>query len=211
MKAHTALINETRGLLHEYGLVVPPGALTFRTHVLATLAANEAKLTSMSQALFQQLEEELAAIEERLARYDAQLTRLARSHPVCQRLMTIPGLGELTATALVAAVSDAAQFKNGRQFAAWLGLVPRQHSRGGKSRLLGISKRGDMYLRTLLVHGARSCLRWVDRQRDRRSQWARSLLERQGWNRAAVALAHKNARVAWVLLRTDQVYCAANV
>jgi transposase len=165
----------------------------------------------LSQALFQQLEEELAAIEERLARYDAQLTRLARSHPVCQRLMTIPGLGELTATALVAAVSDAAQFKNGRQFAAWLGLVPRQHSRGGKSRLLGISKRGDMYLRTLLVHGARSCLRWVDRQRDRRSQWARSLLERQGWNRAAVALAHKNARVAWVLLRTDQVYCAANV
>ncbi len=211
MKAPTALINETRGLLHDYGLVVPPGAMTFRQHWLATLAANEAKLTPMSQVLCQQLAQELAAIEERLARYDAQLTRLARGHPVCQRLMTIPGLGELTATALVAAVSDAAPFKHGRQFAAWLGLVPRQHSSGGKSRLLGISKRGDMYLRTLLVHGARSCLRWVDRQRDRRSQWARSLLERRGWNRAAVALANKNARVAWVLLRTEQVYCAANV
>ena len=208
LKARTALIHEARGLLLEYGIVVPPGALTFRKHLLATLAANDAKLTPMSRVLFQQLAEELAALEDRLTRSDTQLTQLARHHPVCQRLMTIPGLGELTATALVAAVSDAAQFKNGRQFAAWLGLVPRQHRSGGKARLLGISKRGDRYLRTLLVHGARSCLRWVDRQRDRRSQWARSLLERRGWNRAAVALANKNARVAWVLLRTDQVYCA---
>jgi transposase len=134
---------------------------------------------------------------------------VAQTHPVCQRLMTIPGLGELTATALVAAVSDAAQFKNGRQFAAWLGLVPRQHSTGGKERLLGISKRGDSYLRKLLVHGARSCLRWVDRKRDRRSQWLQALLERRGWNRAAVALANKNARVAWVLLSTEQVYRTA--
>jgi transposase len=211
MKARTALINETRGLLHEYGIVVPPRALTFRRQLLATLAANEAKLTPMSEKLFPQLEEELAEVEGRLACYEAQLTRLARSHPVCQRLMTIPGLGELTATVLVSAVSDAAQFKNGRQFAAWLGLVPRQHSTGGKSRLLGISKRGDRYLRTLLVHGARSCLRWVDRQHDRRTQWARSLLERRNWNRAAVALTNKNARVAWVLLQTDQVYYAARV
>ena len=123
--------------------------------------------------------------------------------------MTIPGLGELTATALVAAVSDAAQFKNGRQFAAWLGLVPRQHSTGGKSRLLGISKHGDRDLRKLLVHGARSCLRWIDRQHDRRSQWVRSVMERRGWNRATVALANQNARVAWVLMGTEQVYRAA--
>ena len=130
-------------------------------------------------------------------------------HRVRERLMTIPGLGELTATALVAAVSEAAQFKNGRQFAAWLGLVPRQHSTGGKARLLGISKHGDSYLRKLLVHGARSCLRWVGRKCDRRSQWVRSLMERRGWNRAAVALANKNARVAWVLLSTEQVYRTA--
>jgi transposase len=211
LKARTALMNETRGLLHDYGLVVPPGALTFRQHVLATVAANEAKLTPMSQALFQQLEEELAAIEERLARDDAQLTRWARRHPGCQRLMTLPGLGEVTATARVAAVSDAAPCNNGRQFAAWLGWVPRQHRSGGQSRLLGISKRGDMSRRTRLVHGARSGLRWVDRQRDRRSPWARALLERRGWNRAAVALATKKARVAGVLLRTDQVDGAANV
>jgi transposase len=210
MKARTALINETRGLLHEYGIVVPKGAATFRKHVLEKLATEAAKLTPHSLALFQQLLEELAAaLEARVATYDAQLAQVAQTHPVCQRLLTIPGLGELTATALVAAVSDAAQFKNGRQFAAWLGLVPRQHSTGGKPRLLGISKHGDSYLRKLLVHGARSCLRWVGRKRDRRSQWIRALLERRGWNRAAVALANKNARVAWVLLCTEQVYQAA--
>jgi transposase len=208
MKARTALINETRGLLHEYGLVVPQGAATFRKHALEKLATAEAKanLTPHSLALFQQLLEELGMLDARVATYDAQLAQVAQTHPVCQRLMTIPGLGELTATALVAAVSDAAEFKNGRQFAAWLGLVPRQHSTGGKERLLGISKRGDSYLRTLLVHGARSCLRWVGRKRDRRSQWVQALMERRGWNRAAVALANKNARVAWVVLSTEQVY-----
>ena len=209
MKARTALINETRGLLLEYGIVVPQGAATFRKHVLETLVTEKAKLTPQSLALFQQLLEELAALDAREATYDTQLAQVAQTHPVCPRLMTIPGLGELTATALVAAVSDATQFKNGRQCAAWLGLVPRQHSTGGKERLLGISKRGDSSLRTLLVHGARSCLRWVGRKRDRRSQWAQSLMERRGWNRAAVALANKHARVAWVLLGTEQVYQTA--
>lgn len=209
MKARTALINETRGLLHEYGIVVPQGAATFGKRVLEKLASEEAKLTPQSLALFEQLLEELEALEKRVATYDAKLAQVAKTHPVCQRLMTIPGLGELTATALVAAVSDATQFKNGRQFAAWLGLVPRQHSTGGKSCLLGISKRGDRYLRKLLVHGARSCLRWVHLKRDRQSQWVRAVLERRGWNRAAVALANKNARVAWVLMGTEQVYRAA--
>jgi transposase len=206
MKARTALINETRGLLHEYGILVPKGAATFRKHVLEKLATEAAKLTPHSLALFQQLLEELTALEARVATYDTQLAQVAQTHPVCQRLLTIPGLGELTVTALVAAVGDAAQFKNGRQFAAWLGLVPRQQSTGGKPRLLGISKHGDSYLRKLLVHGARSCLRWVGRKGDRRSQWLRSLMERRGWNRAAVALANKNARVAWVLMHTEQSY-----
>ena len=209
MKARTALINETRGLLHEYGIIVPQGAATFRTHVLEKLATEDAKLTPLSQALCRQLREELGTLAARVAPYDAPLAQVAQTHPVCQRLLTIPGLGELTATALVAAVSDATQCKNGRQFAAWLGLVPRQQSTGGKPRLLGISKHGDSYLRKLLVHGARSCLRWVGRKCDRRSQWVRLLMERRGWNRAAVALANKNARVAWHLMCTEQVYRTA--
>lgn len=120
--------------------------------------------------------------------------------------MTIPGIGPLTATALVAAVSDAAHFKNGRQFAAWVGLVPQQHSTGGKPRLLEISKRGDMYLRKLRVHGARATLRWIGLKTDRRSKWLPGLIERRGKNKGAVALANKNARIVWVLLTTDQVY-----
>ncbi len=118
--------------------------------------------------------------------------------------MTIPGIGPLTATALVATVSDASAVKNGRQCAALLGLVPRQHATGGKERLLGISKRGDSSLRKLLVHGARTTIRWVGRQTDRRSQWIRPLVERRGTNRTAVAVANKNARIVWALLTSHQ-------
>ena len=142
----------------------------------------------------------------KFAYYQEQLATLAQTHPECQRLMTIPGIGPLTATALVAAVSDASAFTNGRQFAAWLGLVPRQHTTGGKERLLGISKRGDTYLRKLLVHGARATIRWVGRKTDRRSQWIRQLVERRGKNRTAVAVANKNARIVWALLTSHQDY-----
>ena len=184
---------------------MPQGAATFLQHVLEKLTTEAATLTPHSLALFRQLLEELAALASRVATYDAPLAQVAQTHPVCQRLMTIPGLGALTAPALVAAVSDATQCNNGRRFAAWLGLVPRQHSTGGTSRLLGISTQGASSLRKLLVHGARSCLRWVGRKRDRRSQWVQSLMERRGWNKAAVALANKNARGAWALMGTEQV------
>jgi len=147
-------------------------------------------------------------VDKRLAFYNEKIAAIAAAHPVCQRLETIPGIGPLTATALVAAVSDATHFKNGRQFAAWVGLVPRQHPTGGKTRLLGISKRGDVYLRTLLVHGARATLRWIGLKTDRRSKWVRDLIERRGKNKAAVALANKNARIAWVLLNGNETYVA---
>jgi transposase len=206
IKARTALINEIRGLLGEYGIVLPQGVTKFRQGLLPKLEQEQAKLTTLGRDLFQQLYEEWLALKERLAYYNGQLEAICQAHPVCQRLLTIPGIGPLTATALVAAVNDATHFKNGRQFAAWLGLVPRQHSTAGKPRLLGISKRGDRYLRKLLVHGARATLRWVKHKHDRRSQWIRALIERRGTNRAVVALANKNARIAWVLLTTDQVY-----
>ncbi len=120
--------------------------------------------------------------------------------------MTIPGIGPITATALIAAVGNVGVFKNGRQFAAWLGLVPKQHSTGGQTRLLGISKRGDSYVRKRLIHGARATLRWVELRTDSRSQWLRGLLKRRGWNRTAVAVANKTARIVWALLSRGGVY-----
>jgi transposase len=206
VKARTALINEIRGWLSEYGIILPQGVTKFRQGLLPMLEKEQAKLTTLGREIFRQLYAEWLAVEERLAHYNARLEAICQAHPVCQRLLTIPGIGPLTATALVAAVTEATHFKNGRQLAAWLGLVPRQHSPGGKPRLLGISKRGDRYLRKLLVHGARATLRWIKLKSDRRSQWVRALIERRGTNRAVVALANKNARIAWVLLTTDQVY-----
>src|SRR5215510_7298199 len=206
MGERTALVNEVHGLMHEYGIVIPKGVSKFRQAVVGKLEAEKDKLTPLSQEMFWQLVEEFAALEAQLAYYQEKLDTLAQTHPECQRLMTIPGIDPLTATALVAAVSDASAFKNGRQFAAWLGLVPRQHTTGGKERLLGISKRGDTSLRKLLVHGARATIRWVDRKTDRRSQWIRQLVERRGKNRTAVAVANKNARIVWALLTSHQDY-----
>lgn len=202
----TALVNEVHGLMHEYGIVIPKGVTKFRQVVVDKLESEKDKLTALSQELFWQLVEEFVALEERLTSYQEKLESLAKTHPECQRLMTIPGLGPITATALVAAVGDVGVFKNGRQFAAWLGLVPKQHSTGGQTHLLGISKRGDSYLRKLLIHGARATLRWVKLKTDGRSQWIQGLLERRGWNRTAVAVANKNARIVWALLSRGGVY-----
>jgi transposase len=208
--ARTALVNEMRGLLAEYGIVLPQGLAKFRQALISTLEAEHMKLTPLGQELFHKLFGELGKLDAELAYYQDKLEALAQAHPVCQRLLTIPGIGPLTATALMAAVGDAGVFKNGRQFAAWLGLVPKQYSTGGQTRLLGISKRGDSYIRKLLIHGARATLRWARTKADRRSQWIRGLLDRRGWNRTAVAVANKNARIVWALLSRGGVY-EANV
>ena len=206
IKARTALVNEIRGLLSEYGIVWPQSIAKFRAMIVEKLDDHQAKLTALGTEVFQHLYEEFLALEKRLAYYDEKLTAMGQAHPACQRLQTIPGIGPVTATALIAAIGDVTQFKNGRQLAAWLGLVPREHSTGGKARLLGISKGGDRYLRKLLVHGARATLRWVDTKCDDRSQWLRALIARRGKNRAAVALANKNARMVWALLAYNQEY-----
>jgi transposase len=172
------LVNEMRGLLHEYGIVLPQGMSKFRTSVVSKLQEEQRKLTALSTEVFWRLYDEFLALETRLAYYDEKLTAIGRAHPECRRLQTIPGIGPVTAPALIAAISQVTQFKNGRQLAAWLGLVPREHSTGGTPRLLGISTRGDRYLRKLLVHGARATLRWVDTKCDDRSQWLRALIAR---------------------------------
>jgi transposase len=157
-------------------------------------------LPALAAELFRDLYEELLQLEQRIDAYDRKIERLYRANPVCQRLGQQEGIGALTATAFVATVAHAAQFKNGRQCAAWLGLVPKQDSTGGKTRLLGISKRGDAYLRTLLVHGARSAMRLTAKRSDSKSRWVEQLRKRRGENIAAVALAAKHARILWALM-----------
>jgi transposase len=206
MGARTALVNEIRGLLAEYGIVLPTGINAFRNALAEKLEAEQGKLTPLSQELFGKLCAEFKKVEAEVAYDDEKLQTLATAHPESQRLLTIPGIGPITATALIAAVGDVGGFTNGRQLAAWLGLVPKQHSTGGQTRLLGISKRGDSYLRKLLIHGARATLRWARTQTDSRSQWIRGLLERRGWNRTAVAVANKNARIVWAVLSRGGVY-----
>jgi transposase len=142
--ARTALIHDIRGLLSEYGIVMPQGVAPFRQRLTRTIEEAADPLTTRSQEMFTHLRDEFVGLEQQLTYYNEQLDALAHTPPECQRLMTIPGIGRLTATALVAAVSDATAFKNGRQCAAWLGLVPRQHSTGGEEYLLGISKRGNV-------------------------------------------------------------------
>ena len=159
------------------------------------------------------MQKELPGLAEKLEDFDRQIAAFAKKDPTCHRLMTIPGIGVLTATILIAMVGDPFRFKNGRHFAAYLGLVPQQHSSGGKNVLLGISKQGDTYLRTLLIHGGRAMVRSVQRlasggqELRGRNAWIADLLLRRGYNRTAVAVANKNARVIWVLLTKNAAVC----
>jgi len=201
MAERTALLNQIRGLLGEFGLVLPQGANHVRSKLPALLdEAGGDTLPALAVELFRDLYEELVQLEQRIDGCDRRVERLYRANPVCQRLGQQEGIGALTATAFVATVAHAAQFKNGRQCAAWLGLVPKQDSSGGKTRLLGISKRGDPYLRTLLVHGARSAMRLTAKRNDPKSRWVEQLRKRRGENIAAVALAAKHARILWALM-----------
>lgn len=160
----------------------------------------------LGQELCQRLFDTLVQLEAEGAYDEAKLLAIAEGHPECQRLVTRPGIGPLTAPTLIAAVSNGGGFSNGRQFAAWLGVVPKQYATGGETRLLGISKRGERSLRKLLIHGARATLRWAQTQADRRSQWIRGLLERRGWNRTAVAVVNKHARIVGALWSGGGVY-----
>jgi transposase len=198
----TALINEIRGLLLEYGVVCAKGVTRFLIWLRDEFAAHIAAFSPMAQETFHALRDEFRALDARLNAFDRRIKTVFKAHPVCQQLATIPGVGALVATAIVASVCEPHRFKNGRQFAAYLGLVPRQHSTGGKPKLLGISKAGNRYLRTLLVHGARSIIYHHRAKEDPRSRWVTKLVERRGFHKANIALANQNARVVWKLLTT---------
>ena len=201
------LVNQVRGLLGEHGIVVAKDIGNLRRALARIVGDDEDRvLNPLVRALMTELREELTELDARIAGYDRKIRELYRNSEICQRLGKVEGIGPVTATALVAAVGDRSSFKNGRQFAAWLGLVPKQRSSGGRARLFGISKRGDRYLRTLLIHGARSALGRVRDKQDPRSLWLGRMRQRRHPNIVAVALANKNARIAWSLLTNDTVY-----
>ena len=209
VKARTALVNQIRGLLSEYGVVLAPGIGHVREGVPGIVEDGELDLPPMFRDLLRQLYIYLCQLDNQVASIEQPLKAWHRDSDDSQRIVQIPGIGWLTATALVASIGDAKSFKNGRQLAAWLGLVPRQHSSGGKPRMLGISKRGDVYLRTLLIHGARAAMRFVDRDRTATGQWLRDVGKRRPKNVVVVARANKHARIVWALLAHQRDYTAS--
>jgi transposase len=205
-----ALINQARSLLLEYGLDIPQSVTQFRKNVPIILEDASNELTDLMRATVWDLYEEYLLIEKRKEKYDVELEKISKTNEVCKRLQAVPGIGPLTATAFVASVGDPSHFKNGRQTAAWLGLVPRQHSTGGKTRLFGITKRGDVYLRSLLVHGGRSVVSNIKRMKvkNTRQEWIEKMLDKKGVNTTAIAIANHNVRVMWAMMTSGANYKA---
>ena len=208
MKERVALINRIRGSLSEYGIVIAKDVSNLRRELPGILEDAENELTAAARQLFSELYEDLGAREQRLRQLEHSIRALGSQHDVVRRLQTEPGIGYLSATALYGAVGDAKHYRNGRQLAAWMGLVPRQSSSGGKQRLLGITKRGDKYLRKLLVHGARSITTRAERAPQPPDRWLNELRERRGKPRSYVAQANKTARIAWAIMAKGEVYRA---
>jgi len=210
VRQRVALSNHLRGVLSEYGIVIPQGVKVLSRRLPELLEDAENELPMLARHLLSTLKTQHDQLNERIAYIEQQLKAWHAANPASQRLASIPGIGVLTASALAATVGDGQDFRNGRQLAAYLGLVPRQFSSGGKERLLGISKRGDGYLRQLLIHGARAVIHHI-RRRLKGNQpggnaWVEQLLQRSHVNEVAVALANKMARTAWVLLRRDETW-----
>jgi len=206
VKSRTALTNEIRGFLAEFGVIVAKSLGPLRRALPELLEDAENGLPGDFRVLLMGLSEELRALDERIAAFDARIAQAAREDDRIKRLLEIEGIGPITASALVAAVGDATQFNNGRDMSAWFGLTPQQHSSGGKNRLGRISKRGDKYIRMLLVHGARAALKAAQNKDDGRSRWVKNLADRRNKNIATVALANKNARIAWSILSRGESY-----
>jgi len=202
----TRLVNQIRGLLAEHGVVIGRDISRLRRSLGQIASDASGGLGDLIRSLVCDVRQELIELDQRIARYNRRIRELFRTNEMCQRIGKIEGIGPITATALVAAVGDRTCFRNGRQFAAWLGLVPKQRSSGGKSRLLGISKRGDRYLRTLMIHGARAVLGKAGGKTDARSEWIGRMRERRHPNVVAVALANKNARIVWSVLSSGEGY-----
>jgi len=207
-KEKTALDNQTRGILLEFGITIPEGIAQFKKRIPEILEDDKNGLSLSMRALVRDQYDEFLDMEKRKTKYDVMIEKLSKDHLECSRLMAIPGVGPLISTAFVSALGDPHHFKNGRQVSAWLGLVPRQYSTGGKTRLGAITKRGDCYLRALVVHGSRSCVTQIMRRqgKDPFSQRVLKLVETRGINKAVIAVANRNTRVMWALLKSKTDY-----
>ncbi len=203
----TALINHTRGLLAEYGIVLPQGPWRFATQAPAAIA--DADLSDLARQIFCELLDQLSDLNRRVEKLDAKVVAICRTSDACRRLAKLPGVGPVIATAIVAAVDDGRHFRSGRELAAWIGLVPRQYTTGGKPRLGGIGRRANHYLRRQMIHGARAVISRLSKHDDRQSAWLKALVARRGFNRTIVALANKTARIAWVMLTRKVQYAVA--
>lgn len=204
--SRTALMNEMRGLLHEFGIVIPTGRLHLESALQEHAADADNNFGADFRALLLDSYSELQELNERICSLEEKISALANTSEVCKRMMQVPGVGPTIATALLAHIGDAKVFKNGREMSAYLGLVPKQNSTGGKTVLLGISKRGDKTIRTLLIHGARSIVRFSEGKKDKLRQWVNQIDNRRGRNKACVALANKNARILWAIMATGKEY-----
>jgi len=210
IKNKIALSNEIRGLLNEYGIFIPIGLASLRKNIPIILETADNELSAITRRLVSDMYEELKYISSKVEKHDEELEIISKENELCKRLEKIPGIGVKTSTAILYTLgNNAHQFKNGRQFSAYLGLVPRQHSSGGKNVLLGISKRGDNYLRKLLIHGARSVVSFSKIKEDKRSKWILKKKLERGANKACVALANKNARIIWALIKNNSEYRTA--
>jgi transposase len=205
VKARTAQANQIRGLLGEFGLIVPQGIRFIASRVPKLIEDASNDLPGSFRLLVQRMLDHLKELGHQVDELEMQIVKWHRQSDASNKLAKVPGIGPITASALVASIGDAKSFDNGRQVAAWLGLVPKQHSSGGKQNLLGISKRGDTYLRTMLIHGARAVIYWADK-RPETCSWVNGIVSRRNRNVAAVAIANKNARIVWALLAHDREY-----
>jgi transposase len=209
IQERTAKSNQIRSMFAEEGVIFPVGLPQLRKGIVTLVNDPDAHITPLLRRLGSMYLEQLKALQQWLDELGAEVANIFKNNEACQRLATVPGIGPVIATALVSSVGDPSQFRNGRQFAAWLGLTPMQRSSGGKTKLGGITKRGDTYLRTLLVQGARAVMHFVNRRDDRHSRWIKAVMQRRHASVAAIALANKTARIAWAILTGNESFRVA--
>ncbi len=206
IRQRTALCNQIRGLIAEYGIILSQGVNNVRKNIPLMLDDETTQLSNAFKVVLAQLREQLKSLDNCIDTFGKTITESAKSNPICQRLLTIPGVGPMVSSAYFNEIGNGSNYRRGRDVSASLGIVPRQHSSGGKDTLLGISKRGNSYLRCLLIQGAKAVVSRANTKNDKLSQWINRLVQTRGHNRACVAYANKMARMAWAITISGEEY-----